>query len=171
MEQKETSFRIRPALEEDSRPISFIQREIISKQEGLLALSLNEATETRALADIQSLTPGSLGLVAEAKTQVVGYCFLHAMDLAVTRHVVRVSMAVHPTWEGLGIGRSLLQTGIEWAKENQEVKKIELNVRPTNPRALSLYKKFGFKTEGVHTRRIRLSSGFADDISMALFVD
>ncbi|MDR4346889.1 GNAT family N-acetyltransferase, partial [Bacillus anthracis] len=57
-----------------------------------------------------------------------------------------------------GIGKSLLGQSIHWADEN-EIKKISLQVLETNEKAIQLYKKLGFEVEGILKNDKRLSDG------------
>ena len=54
-------------------------------------------------------------------------------------------------WE-LGIGKELILYLIEWAKENEEITKINLRVREDNIRGINLYKNLGFRLEGIVSR-------------------
>lgn len=60
---------------------------------------------------------------------------------------------------------------IAWARQSDEIEKIELNVRVSNARAIALYKKMGFHEEGRLEKRIKVGGRYIDDILMALFVD
>jgi ribosomal protein S18 acetylase RimI-like enzyme len=64
-----------------------------------------------------------------------------------------------------------MQHAIDWARQSDEIEKIELRVRSTNSTAIGLYESLGFVREGELARRIKLRSGYANDICMALFVD
>ena len=58
------------------------------------------------------------------------------------------NIAVLPEYQGLGIGKALMKKLDDLAKlENLSF--ISLEVRTTNQKAISLYEKFGYKTEGV----------------------
>ena len=46
------------------------------------------------------------------------------------------------------MGKRLLQQSIHWADEN-EIKRISLQVLETNEKAIQLYKKLGFEVEGI----------------------
>jgi ribosomal protein S18 acetylase RimI-like enzyme len=93
------------------------------------------------------------------------------MALAATRHIVRLTIVVHRGHEGRGIGRRLLTALIEWARAMPHVRKIELNVRATNARAIRLYRSLGFEEQGRQLERICIDDQtFIDDLEMGLFV-
>ena len=93
------------------------------------------------------------------------------MALAATRHIVRLTIVVHPGHEGQGIGKRLLGSLIEWARSAPRVRKIELNVRATNTRAIGLYRSLGFEEQGRQLERICIDEQtFIDDLEMGLFV-
>lgn len=58
-----------------------------------------------------------------------------------------LSLAVHPDFQGLGLGKGLLARGLAYL-ESQPVDRIRLEVRPENESALTLYEKSGFVTVG-----------------------
>lgn len=68
-----------------------------------------------------------------------------------------------------GIGKLLLNHLIDWAKQSENIEKIVLQVRSTNIRAISLYKKMGFIEEGLLKNNIKIDKGhYIDDIIMGL---
>jgi putative acetyltransferase len=101
----------------------------------------------------------------------VGHLLLERLRLAVTSHVVQLTIVVHPGHTSQGYGRILMDHAIEWARRSPDIEKIELRVRSCNSRAIALYRSLGFEVEGTLKRRIKLSEGYADDICMSLFVD
>lgn len=48
-----------------------------------------------------------------------------------------------------------------------EFTRIELTVRETNVNAIGLYEKFGFETEGLHRKAIRIEGRYENALSMA----
>ncbi|HDD44323.1 MAG TPA: ribosomal-protein-alanine N-acetyltransferase [Candidatus Desulfofervidus auxilii] len=58
-----------------------------------------------------------------------------------------LNLAVKPELQGKGIGSLLLKRTLEFAEKN-EVEWIRLEVRSSNLKAISFYKKFGFKKIG-----------------------
>ena len=61
------------------------------------------------------------------------------------------NIAVRADMRGQGYGRLLMQNLLELAK-HEGVKRITLEVKDTNERAVNLYKSLGFTVEGVRKR-------------------
>lgn len=144
----------------------------IAQTPGLLASRPHELSETRTAAKVAELSSGrGCFLVAETQGQLVAHGVLEPLGLEVIRHVVQLTLAVHPGWQGQGVGSALLERLIEWARAAPAVEKIELRVRHTNTRALALYARLGFVEEGRFARRLKLPDGrYLDDVAMGLFV-
>jgi putative acetyltransferase len=65
-----------------------------------------------------------------------------------------------------GIGRSLLEQAVEWARES-EIEKLELHVFPHNEPAIKLYEQFGFEREGQRRDHFRRGGRLVDAVLMA----
>jgi len=66
-----------------------------------------------------------------------------------------VNIAVHPDFRRKGVGKKILEYLLKLARKN-EINRVFLEVRETNPSAINLYESFGFKTVG---RREKYYSG------------
>ena len=165
-------MRIRAAREEDADAIANAEYQTAAAQEGLLAARPHEipVQAFRDKINEEQLTEDGLYVVLDDDGELKGHLLLDRMGLVSTRHVVGLTIVVHPGHTGRGLGRQLLEYAIAWAQQTDHIEKIELKVRSSNPRALKLYESLGFTVEGVLRDRIRLSTGYADDISMAMFV-
>ena len=85
-----------------------------------------------------------------------------------TRHSGGLGMSVRKPYWGLGIGSSMLDTLIDWARETQVITKINLRVRTDNQRAIHLYQRKGFVVEGTISREIWLHDRYFDTHWMGL---
>ena len=98
---------------------------------------------------------------------------IHALRMAPRQfqHVLTdLTVAVHPAWQGRGLGTLLFGQLIEAARTvSPPVARIELFAREGNSGAIRLYQRMGFKIEGRFEGRVRLLDGrIEDDIAMAM---
>jgi [ribosomal protein S18]-alanine N-acetyltransferase len=100
--------------------------------------------------------------VALSQDKVVGYCL---MSLAVGEaHILNVS--VDPNEQGQGIGRKMMESLIAYARGRAET--MFLEVRPSNPVAITLYENLGFNEIGVRKAYYPAKDGREDAIMLAL---
>jgi RimJ/RimL family protein N-acetyltransferase len=108
--------------------------------------------------------------VAEDEDELVGHASLEPMKMAGNAHVFTLNIVAHPGKTGRGVGTALMAHILGWARTRPELRKIELIVRATNERAISLYQRFGFAEEGRLRGRVSTTDGqFVDDIAMGWF--
>ncbi|MDZ7701630.1 MAG: ribosomal protein S18-alanine N-acetyltransferase [Halobacteriales archaeon] len=102
-------------------------------------------------------------LVAEAGAGVAGYVVADTVSQG-GRSVGHVKdIAVHPEWRGQGLGTRLLDRALG-VLERRGVSRVKLEVRRTNERAISLYRRFGFEPHHL------MSSYYADGEAAAVLV-
>lgn len=73
----------------------------------------------------------------------VGYCYCSTKG----EHGHLVRMAVHPAWQGRGVGTRLVAEAVEFFRRTG-AQLITLNTQEENERAQRLYRKFGFRLIG-----------------------
>jgi ribosomal protein S18 acetylase RimI-like enzyme len=163
---------IRSARPEDAPLLAAAER-AIARVPGMLASRPDKIHDDAVRDMIVNLTDRGRGhyLVAEHAGTVVGHALLEPLSLAVTSHVVRLTIAVHDGHQGRGVGRALMNELLRWARSNPQVEKVELQVRSSNHRAIALYRSLGFVEEGRKTRRLKIGPDqYLDDVYMALWV-
>lgn len=161
---------IRSARAEDA-PILCAAEQSIARTPGRLISRPEELRPEAFSSLIKKLSNGAgVYLVAEENGGCIGHALLNPMELISLAHVYRLTIVVHPGHSGKGIGTTLMEALCEWALNSGRVHKVELLVRATNERALSLYNKFGFVEEGRFQDRIRLPDGtYIDEVALAWF--
>ena len=90
--------------------------------------------------------------------RIVGFSRCEGANLKRLSHKVEFGVCILKEFWGYGMGKRLLQQSIHWADEN-EIKRISLQVLETNEKAIQLYKKLGFEVEGILKNDKRLSDG------------
>ncbi|HEY3354050.1 MAG TPA: GNAT family N-acetyltransferase [Polyangia bacterium] len=163
---------IRPARVADAPVLAAAER-AIAQTPGFLISQPHELLDADFAQKIAALAGTDNGryLVAESDGAVVGHAMLDPMARAAVRHVVHLTIAVHPGWQGRGVGRALLTSLIAWARGAPAVDVIELHVRSSNVAAQALYRKLGFTEVGRWFRRVKLGPGqYFDEVAMELWV-
>ncbi len=103
--------------------------------------------------------------IAEVDGETVGSASIQG------RGVAHLGMQVARSHRGRGIGSSLLEASIEWARQ-AGAHKIALEVWPHNEAAIALYEKFGFEREGYLRKHWRRRSGeLWDSVVMGLLLE
>ena len=111
----------------------------------------------------------SLVLVAEADGGLVGNLMVAREPGGMQDHLGVLSICVDREWRDAGIGRALVQAALDWGVA-QGLRKISLSVFPDNARAVAVYEKAGFVTEGLRRAQYRApGGGFRDELLMAWF--
>ena len=100
---------------------------------------------------------------------------IHALRMTPKQfaHVLTdLTVAVHPDWQGKGLGTLLFNALIEAARSmTPPIARIELLAREGNAGAIRLYQRIGFRIEGRLEGRVRLPDGrIEDDIAMAMLL-
>ena len=111
--------------------------------------------------------PNSLLLIADMSNTIVGLLFFNPNTKTKNLHTGEFGVNVHPKYQGLGIGQALIENLLLWARQNDQIEKLFLQVFATNYKALKLYEKFGFVEEGRHIKAIKQLDGkYVDIIQM-----
>jgi ribosomal-protein-alanine N-acetyltransferase len=101
--------------------------------------------------------------VLEAGSTLLGYGVLSAA--AGEAHILNICIA--PEYQGRGHGRRLLRRLVDLARWHQ-CQQVFLEVRPSNPRAIELYRDEGFNEIGLRPNYYPAEKGREDAIVMAL---
>lgn len=101
--------------------------------------------------------------VLEGGVKLLGYGVLSAA--AGEAHILNICIA--PEYQGRGHGRRLLRRMLDLARWHQALQ-VFLEVRPSNPRAIQLYREEGFNEIGHRPNYYPAEKGREDAIVMAI---
>ena len=90
-------------------------------------------------------------------------------NLARNRGVGTLALGVAETAQGYGVGSKLVAEAIAWSKYHN-LYRLQLQVQTNNTKALRLYQKFGFQTEGTLRRCALVNDEYVDKYQMALLL-
>ncbi len=163
------SFVVRPARPTDARPLAELFAAV--RAEGrYLVTPPGVRSESHEAYFIRELvrSADSLVLIAESDGAVVGNVMVLPEQSRVQDHVGTLSICVAADWRDAGLGSALVAAALEWSVGRGLVK-VQLSVFPDNARAIAVYDRAGFVTEGLRRRQFRSDVGFRDELLMAWF--
>jgi ribosomal protein S18 acetylase RimI-like enzyme len=85
-----------------------------------------------------------LWLALDARGTIAGHIDLRSRPEPTARHRTMLGMGVHRAWRRRGVGAQLLGTAIDWARKQDGLKWIDLEVLSENHPAVALYLRAGF---------------------------
>ena len=116
------------------------------------------------------LNKNSLLLVAEYNNQLVGNIDLTGNQRKLMEHTAVIGMGMLKEWRNTGLGTALLSNVIEWARKNEILEVIWLQVYTENAAGLKLYKKMGFSENGIIKNFFKHENKYFDNLTMSLSV-
>lgn len=158
---------IRSATDKDADKVLTLSYDVINEGKTLIAISeeFNITTdEQKEFIHLYNNIPLNCILVAEFNHCIIGMLTFQCGTLKRYSHHGTIGMIVDKRWRGMGIGKALLTSLIEWAYFQPTLEKLCLEVLASNTNAISLYKKFGFIEEGRQIKQVKKSVGEYDDI-------
>ncbi len=115
-------------------------------------------------------TENCIYLLALSGETIAGILFFWAGVRPRTRHSGEFGVTVLKEYWGLGIASLLMDSMLEWAKNNNIIKKINLRTRADNHRAIALYERKGFEVEGILKKDTFTDGVYYDTLWMGLII-
>ena len=121
-----------------------------------------ESTRAFILDNIQKGYPQLVAVSSGG--EVVGWCDVTGKPGPLYAHGGVLGMGLLPAFRQQGIGKRLIQRALAAAR-------VELAVRANNLNAIELYKRVGFRVEGVQRDAIRVNGDYENLILMGMLFD
>jgi RimJ/RimL family protein N-acetyltransferase len=104
--------------------------------------------------------------VVEHENRLVGFLGAFGGDFNRNRHCAYIVVGILQEYTGQGLGKQLFKALEEWAIDHR-IHRLELTVMSHNERAIHLYRKMGFKREGIKKDSLRVNGQYVDEYYMA----
>jgi ribosomal protein S18 acetylase RimI-like enzyme len=118
-------------------------------------------------ARLRALEPGhGVVVVAVAAPGPIGWAEAYRLGSRRLAHVATLTIAVAAGWRGRGVGTALMAELEAWARR-ERVRKLQLHVRAGNLEAIALYRRLGYRVEGVLVGQVAADGGYEDEWVMA----
>jgi RimJ/RimL family protein N-acetyltransferase len=125
--------------------------------------------ERRYLKAVRRYPHAAVFIAERSDGAIVGRLSLARDSHPASTHVADLGLMVRKEARRQGVGRSLLEAAVDWARSSG-VRKLELHVFPWNEPAIKLYESFGFEREGYRKGHYRRAGEDVDAILMAFGV-
>ena len=114
---------------------------------------------------------GGIILTAQINKKIEGYISITIDAMTRRKHIAVIGICMIKQYRNIGLGKALMESAINWAKETPKIEKLALSVFADNVLAIKLYEKLGFLTEGRQIREIkRGENDYVDTIMMYMSV-
>ncbi|WP_416064068.1 N-acetyltransferase family protein [Rhizobium sp. ZK1] len=159
-------IRIEPMTEGHIEGFHRVLDSVARERKYLTLLEAPPLEDTRKFA-LSSIANRNVHLVALHGDELVGWCDIRRHFFPSHAHCGSLGMGLLPNYRGRGLGRRLIETAIEAAREGGMIR-IEFGVHADNARAIRLYERVGFVREGVSRDAFCVDGEYTDVINMAL---
>jgi RimJ/RimL family protein N-acetyltransferase len=105
-------------------------------------------------------------LVAEHEHELVGFLGCFGGGLQRNRHCAYLVIGILQAHAGQGLGAQFFEAIEAWALTH-DIHRLELTVMTHNDRAVHLYRKMGFETEGIRKNALKIDGTYVDEYYMA----
>lgn len=116
---------------------------------------------------LEKRVPTDPFLVAETGGIVIAQGGINVPASLRRRHVGLLGLAVRDDWQGRGVGTALMRALIDHADNWIGLLRLELEVFVDNERAIAMYRKYGFETEGRLRAHAFRNGAYVDSLLMA----
>lgn len=148
---KNNFYVIRSAVHTDAKNLSEVRWQIDGETQNLdreQGEAILDEQEFEKLIEADNINDKNLFLVAVVDDKIVGFSRCEGNRLKRFSHKVEFGVGVLQEYWGYSIGKNLLKESLAWCDMNG-LRKVTLTVLESNKKAIALYEKFGFKTEGI----------------------
>jgi L-phenylalanine/L-methionine N-acetyltransferase len=161
---------VRPIRIDDAVAINEIRR-MDGVMENTLGLKSDRLVKSEDF--IKGLGGNAHVLVAEVVDnnlkKVVGICGLHLELSPRMRHSGSIGISVSKDYQGMGVGRKLMESILDIADNWLMLVRVELSVYIDNEKAIALYKKMGFEIEGKKKYAVIRNGKYIDEYFMGRY--
>ncbi|KQL42072.1 GNAT family acetyltransferase [Bacillus sp. FJAT-25509] len=112
----------------------------------------------------------SVILLGMINDQIISIGSINSSQKERTKHVGTLGIVIKKEYWGLSLGKLLMQSLIDWVKQNDLTRKIQLVTNGDNLKAIQLYKNLGFEIEGVMKEDTYIDGKYCNTLMMGLFI-
>lgn len=109
-------------------------------------------------------------IIAICEGKIVSNLNIEGHSRQILKHTAMLGMGTLLDWRGLGIGQFIMEEAINWAKTNEVLELLWLEVYEEHAVARKLYKNMGFVECGHIPNKFKFEGKYSNEIKMILDV-
>jgi len=157
--------------EEDIEKLMQLRNDIKLQSQLLSRVKGSNVERTRQWLQQRSLGPGNILLIIADNNNNVPLGYIQFIDIDPIDQVAKLGICLSPEAQGKGIGPEVLLLAFNYLHNFSDVRKIILEVREDNERAIKCYERIGFKRCGKYLQHKYIEGKWHDLIIMELFLN
>lgn len=160
---------IRPATVRDAEDLYHSYNAVVAEGRFLPALRPSENMNNWARWIRETHRGRDVILIASIDDEYVGHVTLQPEVWEASKHVARLGILVAQKFRCIGIGRALMLSAEDAARE-MDFEKIVLSTFHDNIVARHLYSSLGYREVGIRTRHFKMKHGYVDEVLMEKWI-
>lgn len=160
------TYTIRQARQSDITGLVGVMREAID-EEYVVAESVADMLDHEEVLLRRNEVESRMFFVACVDDDVVGWVHLEHPEMEKLRHTAELTVGVLDGYRGHGIGRSLLDRGLDWGR-GQGYEKVYNSVPSTNDGAIGFLEDHGWEIEARREDHYKIGDGYVDEVMMGI---
>ena len=165
--------KVRQAMIEDARSIIDFYN-IVGGETNFLSFGGNEfkrdEVEYQTFLEDTFNEKNSIILLGTINDQIISIGSINSSQKERTKHVGTLGIVIKKEYWRQSLGKLLMNSLIDWAKQNDLTRKIQLVTNEDNHKAIQLYKILGFEIEGVMKEDTFINGKYCNTLMMGLFL-
>ncbi len=165
------SVKLRPWREEDIEKLTELRNDIKLQSQLLSRVRGSNFDQTRQWLQQRSSSFNNLLFIVADKNKNAPLGYIQFMDIDPIDQIAKLGICLSPEIQGKGIGNEVLLLAFKYLYNCLAVRKVILEVRDDNKRAIKCYEKIGFMQCGKYLKHKYFDGKWHDSIIMELFLD
>jgi len=108
--------------------------------------------------------------VATVDDDAVGWLHIEGQQFPQMSHVAELTLGVLDQYRGSGLGSQLMESGLEWARQ-EDYRKVYQSLPATNERAIGFLEDHGWAVESTRDGHYCIDGELVDECQLAIWLD
>ncbi|NHN40655.1 GNAT family N-acetyltransferase [Halorubellus sp. JP-L1] len=161
---------VRAAVQEDIEGIVDVVETIAVADEYVVASRLASDVTREEVLLRQNDREDRVFFVATVDDEIVGWLHVEAVQVPMMDHTAQLTVGVLEAYRGHGIGSTLMEHGLDWARD-RGLRKVYQNVPASNERAIAFLENAGWAVESTREDHYCIDDAFVDEAQLAIWLE